>query len=753
MFSKRFIAATKEYCTHEKMIPAPLMRKAFEVEKLPRKAELIFCGLGFYRLFLNGEEITKGQLAPYQSNPDDLVYYERYDLSKKLLVGKNVLGIILGNGFLNSIGGQVWDFDKGEFRSAPKTAFALETEDGVLFEADTTVKTCFSPIIFDDLREGEHYDAREEILGWANVEFDDSAWDNAIPAICPKGEPTVSIAPTLEIMECISPKSVKKHADGYMYDFGLNTVGYCNLFLKNAEEGQKIRFTYFERLDEHGNAYLKNLGFFDGRTREGFCQQDEYICRAGEQSYKPSFTWHGYRYVFVEGLTDEQAKTAKFLSYEIRSDVRRRGSFSCSDETAVRICELVLRSDVTNLFFYPLDCPHREKNGWTADAALSCEQMLLQLNVEKVFAEWLKNIRKAQRGGALPGIIPTAGWGFHWGNGPAWDCILIWAPYEVYRYRGDVQILQDNASAILEYLRYMRSRRNEDGLLAFGLGDWCQSTIYKSWAFETPLEITDSMVGYDLCKKAAKIFDVLKMTEAKAEVELLGNELMEAFRKKWVIEDGCSIKSHTQTAQSMAIRNGVFAPEQQGAAVAELVARIHRDNDHFNVGVVGGYGLFETLAENGCVELAYRLITQKTPPSYGYIVERGETSLWESMYDFGDSKSPIALKNGEPIVSMNHHFWGFVYTFFVKYIAGLRMNPNCDDVNYAEIKPNCICGLSHAEAEYETSNGRLSVKWQRSGDDLCVCIVVPEGMQVKLSVQGKEEYLSAGDYKKVYKDL
>jgi alpha-L-rhamnosidase len=290
-------------------------------------------------------------------------------------------------------------------------------------------------------------------------------------------------------------------------------------------------------------------------------------------------------------------------------------------------------------------------------------------------------------------------------------------------------------------------------LLEFGLGDWCQSTIYDSGGFETPLEITDSLVGYDLCQKAAKIFAVLGMMAEKAEIDLLADELMDSFRKKWVDESGYAIKSKTQTAQSMALRNGVFAPDKKAAAAGELVSRIHRDNSHFNVGVVGAYGLFETLAENGYVELAYRLITQKTPPSYGYIAELGESTLWECMYDFGESESPIALKHGERINSMNHHFWGFVYSFFVKYVAGLRMNPGFDDISYAEIQPNSICGLTHAEADYETPNGKLSVGWERKAGRLYVRVSVPAGMKVKLSVQGKEEFLTAGNYKKVYKDL
>lgn len=753
MFSTKFIAATKEYCVHEKFIAAPYLRKSFTLEALPKKASLTICGLGFYKLYFNGEEITNGYLAPFQSNPDQVLYYDVYDVKPLLKKGENVIGIQLGNGFLNNIGGQVWDFDKAEFRSAPKVALAFETEKGVLFEADESFKTSPSPILFDDLREGEHYDARKEIDGWANAGFDDSAWNNAIPAVTPKGEPAVSKAPALKIMQRLSPVRYHAYGKGHIFDFGENTAGFVRITLANATEGQVLDFTYFERLADDKGPYTYNIRF-GSRTRDGFVQQGRYICKEGAQTYQPSFAWHGYRFLFIEGLTEEQVKEIEIEALEIRSSVEIRGHFACSNERVNTLMDMIRRSDLTNLFHYPVDCPHREKNGWTADAALSCEQMLLQMNIEDVNAEWLRTIRGAQTAeGELPGIVPTGGWGFEWGNGPAWDCILFWLPYQIYQYRGDRQVLIDNAFSMKKYLTYMAGKRNEDGLLAYGLGDWCQTdTSHNGW-FKTPLEITDSLTGYDICKKAAVIFGVLKDKQSKAYAENLAKELATAFRKKWIAGNGYCVKNEMQTAQAMAIKLGMFAPSKQKAAVEELVRRIHREGDHFVVGVVGGYVLFNVLAENGYAELAYRLIMQTSPPSYGYLVSIGETTLWESMYDFGDSQSNVYLKDGESIQSLNHHFWGFVYTYFSRYVAGLRFNPSGVDVSYAEVQPNLIESLTYAETSYEAPLGKIFVKWEKKEDKTFVYLTVPEGMKIKLFMQGKEELLEGGKYRKVYNAL
>ena len=752
MFSTKFVAATTEYSTRQKAIPAPFMRKSFCLDTLPEKASLTICGLGFYRLFLNGKEITNGHLASFQSNPDHLLYYDVYDVAGLLKTGKNAVGILLGNGFLNCVGGFEWDFDQAEYRSAPKTAFALETEKGVLFEADESVKTHPSPILYDDMREGEHYDARLEIDGWAEAGFDDSAWCSAIPATSPKGKPTLSEAPALKTMRRLSPVSFHAYGDGIIFDFGESTSGFARIALPNATAGQTLKIVYFERLADDNGPYTYNISY-GGKPRE-VVQTDKYICKAGEQAYQPSFVWNGYRFLFVKGMTEEQAKTVKIEALEVRSSVDIRGHFACSDEVANKIAALVQRSDLTNLFHYPVDCPHREKNGWTADAALSCEQMLLQMNVEGVFAEWLKSVRAAQtEEGQFPGIVPTAGWGYAWGNGPAWDAIVFWAPYQIYQYRGDKQILKDNASTIAKYLRYMAAKRNEDGLLAYGLGDWCQTFNYTNGAYETPLEITDSLTGYDLCKKAAEIFGVLNDTENKAYAEKLGEELSLAFRKKWMAENGYEVKDPMQTSQALAIRHGMYEPTKKALAVEELVQRIHRDGDHFKVGVIGGYVLFHVLAENGYADFAYRLITQISPPSYGYLVSIGETTLWENMYDFGDSKSNVYLKNGMSILSLNHHFWGFVYSYFVKNVVGLSFNPNFTDTSYAEVKPCFVEALDFAQASYEAPLGKLFVKWEKNGDERVVNVVIPQGMRVKLCVQGEEAVLLGGSHQKVYKGV
>ena len=432
-FSKIFYAATREFTTIERNIPAPYLRRSFMLDAPADAASLTVCGLGFYELFVNGQKITKGHMAPYISNPDDILYYDSYDIAPYLRTGENVIGFLLGNGMLNCWGGFVWDFEKAVYRSAPKVAFRAEIrcgEDVRAFEADERMVCHPSPILSDDLRIGEEYDARLELTGWAEPGFDTAGWTPALPAETPRGEARLCEAEPIVRFGERRPVAILPQDNAYIYDFGVNDAGITRLHI-HGKPGQKITLYHGEALVD-GRFYADNLIFLRPEYAEmpQYTQRIVYTCRGGDETFEPSFTYHGFRYVLVEGIEPEQA-TEELLTYVVmHTKLEERGSFSCSDETANTIQRMTRTSTESNFYYFPTDCPHREKNGWTADASLSAEQALLNLSVENSYREWLRNICKAMDDqGALPGIVPTSGWGFAWGNGPAWDHVLVNLPY------------------------------------------------------------------------------------------------------------------------------------------------------------------------------------------------------------------------------------------------------------------------------------------------------------------------------------
>ncbi len=742
MLSKKFICATHKYSTYRDFVPSPYFRKSFVVNENTESCIVTIGGLGFYDLFINGHKITKGILAPYISNPDHMVYYDEYDVTQYIASGVNVLGIQLGNGMQNAPGGEIWDFDKEDFRGAPRVAFAIEITDvngnKEVLEADENVKTAPSPVIFDDLRNGCFYDARLEIPRWSEPAFDDSGWANALIAETPRGERRICKAEPVISIRHLKPVTIRKcrmvdfrpvdrvcdntsqfpskEKEGYLYDFGIDTAGIIRLKIK-GKRGQKIDLQFGEYLDENGNPDISNCQFYP----DGYAQRDIYICKGeGEEIFEPQFTYHGFRYVVVLGIDESQA-TPDLLTYIVcSSDLKERGNFRCSDDVVNKLQAMTRNATVSNFYYFPTDCPHREKNGWTGDANMSCRHTLLNLNPENSYKEWLRNVRKAQReNGEIPGIVPTGNWGY--GTGPVWDAFLVNLPYYTYIYRGDTDILKENADAIFRYADFVDKKRTEKGTVNYGLGDWCPVTVVK-----VPVEYTSTVIAMDSMKKSAEIFGVLGLHKQQKFCFDLYTELRNAVRKYLVDLKTCTAKGRCQTAQSMAIYYDVFDEAEKPKAFEVLLDIIEKDNEYIDFGFVGIMSIFRVLCDYGRADLAYKMIARTDYPSFGCWVKRGYTALAENFHPDGEFPD-----------SLNHHCFGEISAIFIEYFAGIKVNPYGDSCKEVNIEPCFVPQLTNAKAYHDTVGGRVSVYWERNSaeikleitkaDELFGEIKLPEG--------------------------
>lgn len=746
-FSKKFIKAGDTLCDFDNHINAPYIRKKFNIPFKPQKAEITICGLGFYELYINGKNITKGPLAPYISNTDDVCYYDNYCITDILTEGDNTVGILLGNGFRNCFGGAIWDMDKASCRGTVTAALCLEAECNAQkfeLEADETFKTIPSPITFDDLRMGCRYDARLETDDWCNVDFDDSSWNFAKKEKTPRGEARLCNVEPIVITETRFPVDVDYYErlpfayetnapdsnprEGcirdkvYVFDFGINAAGVTKLKI-NGKRGQKIIIHHGEH--NCGDKFSVNTtSFFGGQNKEtvmhytDYNQIDVYICKGGEEEFIPKFKYDGFRYAYVEGLEPHQLKDDTLTYLVMNSNVKSRAEFECSNDILNKLQECTRRSDLSNFYYFPTDCPHREKNGWTGDASMSAEHMLINLTVEKSLKEWLFNIKKSQNAdGALPGIIPTGGWGFAWGNGPAWDSACINLPYYIYKYTGDTSVIDENLSMIMRYLCYISTRRNERGLIAIGLGDWVDPFMAEKGYTSAPLELTDSVMVYDMSKKAAHLFKKTGKENESEYAERLSTEMRSAIRKHLIDKNTMTAAGDCQTSQAFMLETGIFNDDERKTAQQRLINIIHRDGDINACGMIGLRYVFHALTAAGESELAYKIITSKSRTCYGYWIENGATSMWESFRRIDDPRTD----------SKNHHFLGDISSWFIQELAGLKPNPEVDDIHYFEISPHFIDGLDYAKAHYDSPFGRVSVSWKRNKNEVKLDISMPEG--------------------------
>lgn len=739
ILSGKFYSFTKEYNTIRDHVAAPMLRKSFTLPRVPEKAEITVTGLGFYVLFVNGKDITKGALAPYISNPDQIIYYDNYDVTPYLTEGENVVGVMLGNGMQDE-DTPVWDFVKNPFRSAPKFAIAFEADGKLLFEADGGFKGHASPITFDSLRAGERYDARAEQPGWNAPGFDDSTWGEPFAVPSNKGEKRICAAPPITVYREIKPVSVfKSKANSYIYDFGENNAGTIRLKVK-GERGQKLTIKLGEIANFHG-VDQANISF-DDQTMPGYIQTVEYTLKGGEEEvYVPHFTYFGFRYAEVMWLHPEQA-SADLLTYLVMSSLMDEvGEFSCSDDTVNRIQANAVRSNHSNFYYFPTDCPHREKNGWTGDAALSAQQFLMNMDVEDSLVEWLRCVCRAQRpDGALPGIIPTAGWGFDWGNGPAWDIALTMLPFMLWRINGNLDCFRECADNIYRYIEYIPSRLDENGLAHYGLGDWCE-VDGPGGELTTPLVVTDTLTLVNLTRMATELFAAVGDETRSAACRELHDRLVAAFRKHLMNADHTEVVPLSQAGQAMAMYYGAFTDEEKPAALVGLKKAIERYDGHIQTGVLGARTLFRVLSDMGETELAYRMITRPDYPSFANHVLTGATTLYEIFRKPSEEfpyTSDMFACGSHNARSLNHHFWGDVSGWFYEALGGIRINEALTKHTDVVIDPKFVSALNSVRATHVFKNiGTIAVEWTRENGAITLSVTVPAGLHVVLKPTGK----------------
>lgn len=744
-FSDIFIKANDDLCDFENHVAAPYIRKTFELNFKPNKAEITICGLGFYELYINGRNITKGELAPYISNPEQIRYYDNYEISGLLDSGENVIGILLGNGMRNAFGGEVWAFDKNIGRGPVTAAFCLEASDeqnNIQIEADTSAKWHESPVTFNDIRMGYHYDSRREIDGWCNKGFDDSDWENVVIEKTPGGEAVLCKAEPVVFTKTMKPCKIE-HYDSlpfayeqpyrlkipmentirenvYVFHFPENNTGVGKLKI-NGECGQKITIRYSDYLiDDKWFSMNNNLFYAPGVLEHAleYIQKDEFILKGGEEEIVPKFEYNGFQYAYVEGLKDYQVNEDTLTYLVMSSDLKRISDFECSDETINTLHDMAKRSDISNFIYFPNDCPHREKNGWTGDVVMSGERLMMTLTAKESLKEWYRNICAAQReDGAIPAIVPTGDWGYERYTGPVWDRVMTEIPYQIYRFTGDTSLMSEYGDNIYKHLKYLDGRRMDNGLIEMGLGEWVDPM--NRWGMDnlcSPKIFTSSTGLLKLAEQAEFIFGVIGREDEREYAKKIKESVREAIRKELVDWDTVTALGASQTSQAVALEFGVFEGEEIPAAQARLVDIIKNEYlaggaGRNTCGMLGLRYIYHALVNAGETDIAVSLITCKEAPCYGYLATLGLTTMPENMYAYGGSR--------------NHHFLCDVSKWFVQELAGIKPNPNLIDISEFEITPHFATHLDWVKGYYDFKTGRVDVKWEKTEVDIKLSFKAP----------------------------
>jgi alpha-L-rhamnosidase len=692
--------------------PAPLLRHEFKLDGRVKQARAYITGLGYYELYLNGKRVGDHILDPGYTRYDRRVLYITYDVSDLLNNGPNAVGAILGNGFYNVQNKAAWNFDQAPWRAAPKLLCQIEVEldDGrrVTIAGDESWKTADSPIVYNTIYSGEIYDARLEQPGWDRPGFDDSQWTPALLAEAPKGILAAQMMPPIRADRELEPVKITEPTPGvYVFDFGQNMAGNARLRV-SGPAGTKVSMKYTELLASNGNVDQKNIAVHVQRFgADQIFQTDTYILKGeGVETWHSRFAYDGFRYVEVTGFPGKPEKDALTAVF-FHSNVPQTGTFECSNPLLNRIFTAAQWSYLSNLHGIPTDCPHREKNGWTGDAHLAAEQAMFNYFPAAVYTKWINDLGDEQQpDGRLPGIVPSSGWGYAWGNGPAWDSAFLLIPYYQYLYYGDSEIFRAHYDGMKRYVDYLTSRA-KNGIVSIGLNDW------SPWKTKTEAGITDTAYYYVDAKIVALAAELLHKTDDARTYNDLAAEIKKSFNAKFYQPETGLYDNGSQTALSCALCQGLVEPENKARVLSNLVDAVEKQDWHIDTGILGAKYLLNTLLENGRVDVAYRIVAQKTKPGWGYWIEQGATTLWESWTGGGSDGS------------QNHIMYGDVVAWFYKALAGINPDLAAPGFKHFIIKPNVLADLTSARGEYNSIRGKIVSDWKVADGQFSLNLTVP----------------------------
>jgi alpha-L-rhamnosidase len=682
------------------------LRTEFKLAEDAARARAYVCGLGYYELRVNGRKIGTNVLDPAWTTYPKRVLYTTYDVTPYLKRGSNAIGVMLGNGWYKS--------------KALLFQMNVELAGGkrVSLASGPSWKVDNGPITSDSVWDGEVYDARLETPSWDDPGFDDSAWKPAQQVKGPVGVLSAQMMPPIEVVDTMVPLGITNPKPGvYVYDMGQNISGWAEL-RSSGPRGSAVTLRFSELVYPDGTINRENIR--EAKSR------DVYILKGGgTETYEPRFTYHGFRYVEVTGYPGAPSLDS-LRGRVVHTAVATTGSFVASKQILNEIQKLIRWSQLTNLFSIPTDCDQRnERMGWMGDAQVTAEEATLNFDMAAFYTNFIRDIRDVQDpDGTITDTVPH-GYGSRPAD-PAWGTaypVLCWTMWQQY---GDRRILEENYDGLKKYVEFLRSRAPGNVLGYSYYGDWV--------AIEhTPGALVSDAYYYDDVRILESIARILgKSADAEAYAQLAA-EIEAAFNRKFLDTSTGNYANGTQTANAMALYLGLAPKDHRGAVAGNLTNDIVYGHDtHVTTGFIGVKFLMPALTEIGRSDLAYELATQTTYPSWGYMVKRGATTLWELWQQ----------KTGPSMNSQDHAMFGSVGSWFYQALAGINVaGDGAADAGYRRIRiqPQIVEDLEGVSASVETVRGTVSSAWQHSPGTITLQVEIPAGSAAKVVVPKEVE--------------
>ncbi|KAA1418114.1 Bacterial alpha-L-rhamnosidase [Mumia zhuanghuii] len=685
------------------------LRTTFGVDKRVRSARLYSTALGIYDMQINGREVSTDRWAPGWTDYNKRTPYQTYDVTSLVRQGANALGARLSTGWY---AGKIAIYGPNLYGKLPGLLSQLEItyEDGTTQRvvSDTSWTSTAGPVTHADILDGEEYDARRETPGWTRAGFDDQSWAPVVEktdvetALVAQADPPVRVTEEMPVQKITEPKP-----GTYVLDLGQNFVGTVALSLRGAKAGEKVRLRYGEEINADGTLYTENLR--SARATDYYTARGDRV-----ETYEPRYTFHGFRYVELTGLPGKPSRR-DLVGKVLGTDAPMTGTFETSDPMLNQLQSNIVWSQRGNFLSVPTDCPQRdERMGWTGDINVFAPTAAFNMDVSTFLGDkWLQDLRDAQRpDGAVTDVVPyvpvvgagNAGWG---------DAAIT-VPYTVWQTYGDTNVIEESYDSMAAWVAYLK--KNSTGLIRpdAGYGDWLNLDD------NTPRDLIGTAYFAHVTRLLSEMAEAIGKDADAATYAALADDVREAFVDKYVGDDG-ALPGDAQAGYVLALSYGLIPDDLVDDAADRLVANLERHDWHLATGFLGTPDLLPVLTKTGHTDVAYKLINQRTYPSWGYEVDKGATTIWERW----NSIMPDGSFGDVGMNSFNHYAYGAVGNWMYQTIGGIQPDPEQPGYRHFTIAPQPGGDLDHADARYESGYGEIRSRWSRKHGRLTLQVTVP----------------------------
>jgi len=708
-----------QWLTPDEECDGALFRSVFNAKKDSR-AVITICGLGYFKLYINGIRVSDDEFVPaytdYHDRPDMVLSYPlndewtyriyclKYDITKYIRDGGNIIGIKVGSGMYH----QTMRLAEGNMSYGNiKTCYVIDI-DGEKIESDCK-KTLYSKAYFvqSNLYYGEFLDYTNFDRKWNTDEAKLDGWKAPKPCAAPKSNYLIQECPADRVCEILKPELVKNFGDYSVYKIPKNITGYP--VIRCTKQGEKVILECAEELSDDNNIDNISVGYNIQREIEIFITDEEEV-------YEPEFCWFGFQYFTLSNNAEPVEVKV------IHSDCKVTSDFECSDETLNWYYKAFINTQLSNMHgSVPSDCPHRERLGYTGDGQLTCDAVMTEIDSKTFYKKWIMDIRDCQdkNTGHVQHTAPFCGGG---GGPSGWGGAIIKVPYIYYRHYGDIDLLKTMYPCMLKYIEYMENHF-ENGIVVreekqgWCLGDWCTPTQIK--LPEAYVNTTYFIYLLKIAKKCAIALD-----EDYSRIDTLILSHMKAVILNYYDEETNSFLGDLQGANEFAYSSGLGNDEMR-----ENTVKKYTYNTQFDTGIMGTDLLIGNLFERDCGDLAAELLANKNEFSFETMRKWGATTLWENW-------------NGES--SHSHPMFGSCTAYLFSYILGIRQKEFSVCYNKIVIAPVFAKCLDYAKGYITTEHGKISVSWKRDGSKIFVDIDLCEGVKAEFVYKEKTIPLKAG---------